>query len=97
MSAEGLTWTALILVALWVAGWLNVRRTQSALLRVAGGRTCPKCARTARRRQMVRVVIDGRVAEGRALNRCPCGEFTMFDASGGAVHVDAPAGKVENQ
>ena len=94
MNIEALGGSALILVGLWIAAWLNVRRSQTRLFRVAEGRACPKCGRPARRRHMVGVVIDGQVAAGRAINRCPCGELTMFDASGGAVHVDrSPAAK----
>jgi hypothetical protein len=82
-----------VLVALRLHAYIATRRMQAKLFVLARGRVCEKCGRSVQPTQLVRGVLEGERRQHllRAINRCPCGEWTMYDDAGAAVHVDPPA------
>jgi hypothetical protein len=57
---------------------------------MVGGRQCPKCARDIRMSDLAVATMEGQDDRRfRLLNRCVCGEFTLFDETGASRHVEA--------
>jgi len=81
---------AIISAALfWGIRWLADKPERARLAALVDGRQCPKCGAAVQQSKIVRAVFEGK-EDGpfSVINRCPCGEYTLFDESGSVRHVD---------
>jgi hypothetical protein len=75
--------------ALYATRSLRARRARAKSFRLAESRFCPSCGRPTSVEQVIEGVHEGSDARY-AINQCPCGEWTLFDDSGAACHIDPP-------
>jgi len=81
---------AIISAALfWGIRRLADKPERARLATLVEGRRCPKCGAAVQQSKIVRAVFEGK-EDGplSVINRCPCGEYTLFDESGSVRHVD---------
>jgi hypothetical protein len=68
--------------------WHRSRREWRELAALVEGRRCPTCGGSIQKSQLARAVRDGNEDGSMGvINRCACGEWTLFDETGASHHV----------